>query len=60
VTKVEIYAGGALQCTATAAPFACTWRPTGKNGSTRVLQARAYDAAGNVGASALITVRQVR
>ena len=55
VVKVEFYVNGSLQCSDTASPYTCAWRIPAANKSY-VLQAVAYDAAGNVGASSRITV----
>jgi hypothetical protein len=55
VVKVEFYVNGSLQCSATTSPYTCAWRVPAANKSY-VLQAKAYDATGNVGASSRITV----
>jgi hypothetical protein len=56
VTKVEFYVNGTLKCTDTAAPYSCAWVvPRGRN-VPYAIQAKAYDAAGNVGASATVNV----
>jgi hypothetical protein len=55
VVKVEFYVNGSLQCSDTASPYTCSWRVPAANKSY-VLQAKAYDAAGNVGTSPRITV----
>jgi subtilisin family serine protease len=52
VTRVEFYVSGALKCTDTAAPYNCAWLvPNTK--TTYNLQAKAYDARGNVGTHAV-------
>jgi hypothetical protein len=55
VVKVEFYVNGSLQCLGTASPYTCVWRVPAASKSY-VLQAKAYDAAGNVGASPPIVV----
>jgi Bacterial Ig domain/Divergent InlB B-repeat domain len=55
VVKVEFYVNGSLQCSDTASPYTCVWRVPAANKSY-VLQAKAYDAAGNVGVSPRVTV----
>ncbi len=54
VTKVEFYVNGALQCSGTGKT--CNWNVPGKPDATYSLQAKAYDAAGNVGYSAIVRV----
>lgn len=59
VTKVEFYINGTLQrnCTNTKSSYVCYWIvPAGKNKIYSV-ESRAYDAAGNVGKSAPVTVK---
>jgi Bacterial Ig domain len=56
VTKVEFYVNGSLQCTATVAPYTCAWRVPAASGKSYVVQAKAYDPTGNVGASPPVTV----
>jgi chitinase len=55
VVKVEFYVNGSLQCSDAASPYTCVWRVPAANKSY-ILQAKAYDAAGNVGVSPRITV----
>ncbi|MDQ3908415.1 MAG: Ig-like domain-containing protein, partial [Acidobacteriota bacterium] len=56
VTKVEFYVGGVLTCTDTTAPFTCAWPVPATPGKVYTLTAKGYDAAGNAGASASVTV----
>jgi hypothetical protein len=56
VTKVEFYVNGSLTCNDTAGPYNCAWKFAGAPRRTYQLQARAYDAAGNVGSSSTVTV----
>jgi hypothetical protein len=49
VTKVEFYVNGSRTCTVYAAPYTCTWNVSSTAGVIYTLEARAYDAAGNVG-----------
>jgi hypothetical protein len=56
VTKVEFYVNGALQATDTASPYTFSWNTAAVPNGSYTLTAKAYDAAGNVGQSAGITV----
>ena len=58
VTKVEFYADNILRCTDTTAPYRCSWSAGGGKRTVR-LDAKAYDAVGNVGTapSVIITLR---
>jgi hypothetical protein len=56
VSKVEWYKDGALRGTDTTAPYLWTWDTTLDADGAHVLQTKAYDAAGNIGASAQISV----
>ena len=55
IAKVEFYRTGALVRTDSASPYTYTWSPS-KVGATHTFTAKAYDAAGNVGASPPITL----
>lgn len=56
VTKVELYINGRLHGTSTTVPASFSWS-TGKLPSgAHTLQSYAYDAAGNIGSSSLVTV----
>jgi hypothetical protein len=57
VIRLEFYINGALQCTDSQAPYGCTWKVP-NNGSIKNyrLDAKAYDAANNVG-TATLTVK---
>lgn len=55
VVKVGLYVDGVLTSTSTTAPFTMNWKA--KPG-THVLVEKAYDAAGNVGSSAPVTVKR--
>jgi subtilisin family serine protease len=56
VTRVEFYAGTALQGTDTTAPFSLSWNTRQAGNGPQALTARAYDAAGNVSSSAVVNV----
>ncbi|MGE3539867.1 MAG: S8 family serine peptidase [Candidatus Tectimicrobiota bacterium] len=56
VTKVELYIDGKLYGTDTSAPYAFSWNTKRVTAGSHQLQSRAYDARGNVGSSALISV----
>jgi hypothetical protein len=48
VSRVEFFVNGHRTCTVQQAPYNCTWRvPNSRRGSYRI-EARAFDAAGNV------------
>ncbi|HEV2493972.1 MAG TPA: Ig-like domain-containing protein [Terriglobia bacterium] len=56
VSRVELWLDGALVATDTSAPYSFTWNTaTAANGS-HTLQTKAYDPAGNIGTSAIVTV----
>jgi len=60
VTKLEVYLDGVLACTVTAPSIppsvAFIWNTMGLPAGSHTLQVYAYDAAGNVGESAVVTV----
>jgi hypothetical protein len=56
VRKVELYVDGRLTATSTTAPFTTTWSARKAAKGAHTLQCKAYDAAGNVGTSAAVTV----
>jgi chitodextrinase len=58
VTKVQFYVNGTLTCTiaTTNVPYNCSWKVPASKNQTYQLQAKASDAAGNVGSSAIVTV----
>ncbi|PYQ12951.1 MAG: hypothetical protein DMF80_16355 [Acidobacteria bacterium] len=56
VARVEFYVDGRLQCAASTAPYICAWSVPPANKRTSSLYAVAFDAAGNAGRSALVTV----
>jgi M6 family metalloprotease-like protein len=56
VTKVELYVDGTLAATDTAAPFSFSWNSGTVANGTHVLTTKAYDAAGNVGTSAGVSI----
>ena len=56
VTKVEFYVNGVLECTDTTDSYTYSWKVVAKPNVVYRLQAKAYDATGNVGSSALIEV----
>ena len=55
VSRVEFYQNGVLLAT-TAAPYSYIWNTTTVANGSYLLTAKAYDAAGNVGQSANVTV----
>lgn len=58
VSKVELYVDGFLQGASTTAPFTTKWNSGKAAKGQHTLQCKAYDAAGNVGSSQLITVNK--
>lgn len=56
VAKVEFYLDGGLVATDTSAPYEWSWDTTTSADGTHSLSSKAYDAAGNVGTSASVTV----
>jgi beta-lactamase superfamily II metal-dependent hydrolase len=56
VTKVEFYLDGVLQATDTASPYAWSWNTTTATNASHTLTSTAYDAAGNSGSSAAVSV----
>jgi subtilisin family serine protease len=56
VTKIELYADGTLVGSSTTAPASIAWDTTSLTAGSHTLQALAYDAANNVGASSSVTV----
>jgi len=56
VTKVELYVNGALFASEASQPFVFSWDTTAQADGAYTLEARAYDAAGNVGSSGTISV----
>jgi len=56
VTKVEFYLDGALQSTDTTSPYAWSWTTTSTADGAHSLTSTAYDAAGNTGTSAAVSV----
>lgn len=56
VTQVAPYIDGALFATDPTAPYSFAWDTTQSSNTTHTLQAVAYDAAGNSGASAAVSV----
>lgn len=56
VTRVEFYINNNLVCTDTTSAYTCIWKVSGAPNKTYTLQAKAYDAAGNVGSSPIITL----
>ncbi len=56
VAKVEFYAGTTLIGSDTSAPYALSWNSATVANGTYALTSKAYDAAGNVGTSAAVSV----
>jgi hypothetical protein len=56
VTKVEFWVDDTLLTTDTTASYSASWNSLSVPDGSHVLKAKAYDAAGNVGTSAQVTV----
>src|SRR5205823_1290564 len=56
VTQVEFYLDGALQSTDTTSPYSWSWNTTAAANGAHLLTSKAYDAAGNAGISAAVSV----
>jgi len=56
VTKVELYVDGKLKGSATTAPFTIKWNTRKEAAGMHTLYCRAFDAAGNTGASQQLSV----
>jgi subtilisin family serine protease len=56
VVKTELYVDGVLVTTSTTAPFTMKWNSRKAAAGAHELTSKAYDAAGNAGASAPVTV----
>lgn len=56
VTKVELYVDGTLQNTDTSSPYSFVWNSSMVANGLHTFVANAYDAAGNIGTSATISV----
>lgn len=56
VTRVELWKDGVLFATDTTTPYTFSWNTALDMNKSHTLQTKAYDAAGNVGISAVVTV----
>ncbi len=56
VIKVECYLDGTLAGSSTADPAGFSWNTTNSPNGAHTLEAKAYDAAGNIGASSTVNV----
>ena len=56
VTRVELYVDGGLVGSDTTSPYQIAWNTTTATNGGHGLQTRAFDAAGNVGSSAVVNV----
>jgi hypothetical protein len=56
VSKVEFYVDDVLQATDTTSPFSFSWNTATAGNGSHSLVAKSYDAAGNVGTSAPVSV----
>jgi subtilisin family serine protease len=60
VTKVSLYVDGALIGSSTSAPFSVNWNTKKTSVGSHTITVKAYDARGNVGTSAAVTVNVSR
>jgi subtilisin family serine protease len=58
VSKVELYVDGVLQGVSTSSPFTTKWNSAKATRGLHALQCKAYDVAGNVGSSQVVTVNK--
>jgi len=56
VSRVELWVDGVRAATTTTAPYNFIWNTTASANGSHAVQAQAYDAAGNVGASSTVTI----
>ena len=56
VAKVEFYLDSVLQATDTTSPYSWAWNTTTSANGAHSLTSKAYDAAGNIGTSAAVSV----
>src|SRR3990172_3975075 len=56
VTKVEFYDGATLKGTDTASPYTYAWSFTNANNGTHSWTAKAYDTAGNISTSGIVSL----
>src|SRR5262249_45294544 len=56
VVRWDLYVDGVLTSGSTSAPFTNRWNTKRASSGAHTLQCKAYDAAGNVGTSATVTV----
>ncbi len=56
VSRVELLVDGSLAGTDTSSPYSFAWNTTTASNGGHSLQTRAYDAAGNAGSSAVVSV----
>ena len=56
VTRVELYVNGELTTASVSAPFTMAWDSDNTPGGSYILQAKAFDAAGNHAVSSVVSV----
>lgn len=56
VNRVEFYVDGALVGTDASNPYSLQWNSTAVTNGTHTVQAKAYDSAGNMGASQIVSI----
>ena len=60
IAHVDFLVNGSVKCSDTGAPYSCSWKMPAAPGKTYQLQAKAYDTAGQVGASIIVNVTSSR
>jgi hypothetical protein len=56
ITKVEFYVNNVLKCTDTSSPYSCIWPVPSSRNIVYSLISKAYDVAGNIKTSAVVSV----
>src|SRR5260370_1948307 len=56
VTQVDLLEDGSVVATMTSSPYTLVWNTTASPNGAHTLQTKAYDAAGNIGLSATVSV----
>jgi len=60
IARVDFLVNGSVTCSDSAAPYTCSWNVPAAIGKTYQLQAKAYDSAGQVGTSSIVSVTSSR
>jgi hypothetical protein len=60
IARVDFLLNGAVICSDTTAAYSCSWTVPGATGKNYQIQAKAYDTAGQLGTSSVVTVKSSR